>query len=91
MGKSQVLTVRLSGDPYSTALFCPFCGEQILSQEAEEAGDCPHLVHADIEEPGQEVVQDNDLCFMFFEPAPASRHHYFVFREVVDEDDEDDE
>ena len=90
MSNSKLITIPLSGDPYDSELFCPYCGEQILEPEAEGTGDCPHLVHADMEEPDDEEVQTNDLCFMFFEPAPASRHHYFVFREVGDAGDEED-
>jgi hypothetical protein len=90
VSNSKLITIPLSGDPYDSELFCPYCGEQILEPEAEGTGDCPHLVHADIEEPDDEEVQANDLCFMFFEPAPASRHHYFVFREVGDVGDEED-
>ena len=91
MSNNKLIKVPLSGDPYASELFCPYCGEQILECEAEEAGDCPHLIHADLEEPDDEEVQANDLCFMFFEPAPASRHHYFIFREVVDGGDEEDD
>ena len=90
MSNSKLITIPLSGDPYDSELFCPYCGEQILEPEAEETGDCPHLVHADLEEPDGEEILANDLCFMFFEPAPASRHHYFVFREGGrDEDHEE--
>jgi len=89
--KPQLITVELSGDPYDAELFCPYCGEQILEPEGEEAGMCPHLVHADLEEPNGEEVQPNDLCFMYYEAAPADRHHYFVFREFVGEDEEDDD
>lgn len=84
MSKNKLSTIAIGGDPYAAELFCPYCGEQILEPEAEETGGCPHLVHADMEEPDDEEIRANDLCFMFFEPAPASRHHYFVFREVVD-------
>lgn len=86
----KLITVSLSGDPYSAELFCPFCGEQILEPDGEDMGSCPHLVHADMEEPDEAAIESNDLCFMYFEPAPASRHHYFVFREAgIDEDDQE--
>lgn len=89
MSSTKLITVHLSGGPYASDLFCPYCGEQILDAAADDAGDCHHLVHADIEQPDNAVVQDNDLCFLFYEPAPANRHHYFVFREVDLEEEAD--
>jgi hypothetical protein len=83
MSQKKLIAVPLSGAPYAAELFCPYCGEQILEPETDETGDCPHLVHADMEEPVDEQVHANDLCFLRFEPAPASRHHYFVFREAA--------
>lgn len=86
----KLITVSLGGDPYAAELYCPYCGEQILEPEGENTGECPHLVHADMEEPDEEAIEANDLCFMFFEAAPASRYHYFVFREVSAALDEED-
>lgn len=48
----------------------------------------------DPDEVEENVFLPNDFCFVFFEPAPADRGHYFVFREpdetsLVEEEDEE--
>lgn len=87
--KAEIVRVKLDGGPYDSALFCPYCGAEILEPDGEGIGDCPHLVHSGMEEDPEEVgemeFRHNDLCFVYFEPAPASREHYFVFREAVKE------
>jgi hypothetical protein len=101
--KPKLVRVQLDGAPYESALFCPYCGMEILEPGGEEIGTCPHLIHADMEgdpeEAGEQEFRSNDLCFVLFEPPPAWREHYFVFREAggdgvdegVDDEDEDDE
>jgi hypothetical protein len=89
--KPEMVKVQLGGDPYDAELYCPHCGTQILEPGGEGIGECPHLIHADIGLDTDEEFQANDLAFVFFEPAPASQEHYFVFREVCGEDSEDDE
>ena len=86
-----IITVELSGDPYVCDLFCPYCGEQILDSDGEGITECLHLIHADVEEPPVEPGHTNDLCFRFYEPAPACQYHYFVFREAGGDEDEDDD
>lgn len=85
----SLITIDLTGDPYDSELFCPYCGEQILEPDGDGMGECPHLIHADLEEPVADPANTNDLCFRFYEPAPACRHHYFVFREAGSEEDGD--
>jgi hypothetical protein len=84
--KPEMARVRLDGGPYDSALFCPYCGAEILTPGGDGFGACPHLVHSgmeeDPEEAGEITPRPNDLCFVFFEPAPACREHYFVFREA---------
>ena len=29
--KSEMVRVQLDGDPYESALYCPFCGTEILT------------------------------------------------------------
>jgi hypothetical protein len=90
----DMVKVRLSADPYDTELFCPFCGEQILGPGGDGMGSCEHLLHASIGLDGDVEFEPTDLCFVYFEPAPASREHCFVFREPRfaegDGEDEDD-
>jgi len=81
--KARMARVSLEGDPHDSNLFCPFCGEEILEPGGEGIGQCPHLIHSgmeeDPEEEGEIEFLHNDLCFVYFEPAPAGRGHYFVF------------
>jgi hypothetical protein len=83
---SKMVRVQLDGDPYASSLFCPYCGASILDPEAECNGECPHLIYSDIEgdpeEEGEQKFLPNDVCFVYFEEPPASRDHYFVFREA---------
>lgn len=76
--------IQLSRSPYSD-LFCPFCGVQWTSEEAENIDECEHLIYAGMEEDPEEAadlkLEATDICFELFEPAPASRSHYFVVRE----------
>jgi hypothetical protein len=87
----EITRVQLGGDPYDSTLFCPFCGEQILEPEGDGVGQCPHLIHADI---GMDTAMEflpGDFAFVLFEPGPASREHYFVFREAAGFEDDPDE
>lgn len=85
MKKKRMPRVILSAELYQATLHCPYCGELILEPEAENAGDCPHLIFADMEcdpeDQEDQTFRENDLCFEMFESAPASRNHYVVFRE----------
>lgn len=92
--QAKMVRVQLSGGPYDSLLFCPYCGTQILEPEGEDIENwCPHLIHAGIEdlEEAEEEFLSNDLCFVFFEGAPASREHYFVFREAGEADESETE
>lgn len=77
----KMIRVPLSGDPYNSDLFCPFCGEQVLEAGGEGVEQCPHLIHADISMDDAPEFFSSDLGFVFFEPAPACREHFFIFRE----------
>lgn len=88
----KMVRVQLDSDPYESALFCPYCGAKILEPGRFDMGECPHLIYADMEDPeedheddGEHEFRPSDLCFVFFEPAPASREHYFVFRQSCEE------
>jgi hypothetical protein len=89
--KPEMMRVPLSGDPYDSDLFCPFCGEQVLEAGGGDVGQCMHLIHADISLDDAPEFLPSDLCFVLFEPGPASREHYFVFREGTGLDNEEDE
>ncbi len=79
----EMVRVRLSAGPYDSELFCPFCGEQILEPDGEGVGECPHLLYASVGMDTDVEFRPSDLCFVYFEPAPACQEHYFVFRESV--------
>ena len=96
--KPKLIRVQLAGGPYDSDLFCPYCGTQILSvEDIDNVGECPHLIYSamdDDPEPDDEdeggdtekpTFHANDLCFVYFEQAPASRDHFFVFRENAEQ------
>ena len=78
-GKMKI--VKVSGRSPYDELYCPFCGESISHPDRSELGDCPHLVAAFLEdEMNPKDFKENDICFELFEPAPAARSHFFIFR-----------
>ena len=75
--------VEVAGRSPYDELYCPFCGESILHPERDDLGECPHLIYAEMEEePDSKDFEEQDICLEFFEPAPAGRYHYFIFRPV---------
>ncbi len=92
----ELVYIQLKGSPYESSLHCPFCGSVILWPGEESFGECEHLVYSEMEEDPIESEDyenlPNDFCFMYIEPPPADRSHYFVFREpdeyLVDGDED---
>ena len=76
--------VQLNRSPYDF-LFCPFCGTKTSEPDGENFMECSHLVYYNMGEDPEDSQdykpQETDICFTFFEPAPASIECYFVFRE----------
>jgi len=66
-------------------LFCPFCGTQTIEAGEEAINECPHLVYSNMDEDPEGSAEykksETDICFVLFESAPASREHFFIFRE----------
>jgi len=75
--------IKLNSDPYELTLYCPFCGQQVVSYD-EDLGSvdpCQHMVCCGLDDPGESDIKDSDVVFVWCEPAPASRDHIFAFRE----------
>ena len=75
--------IKLNSDPYELTLYCPFCGNQVVSNDEEEGSvdPCEHVVCCGVDDPGESDIKESDIVFACFEPAPASRDHFFTFRE----------
>ena len=74
--------INLNSDPYELTLYCPFCGECVVSSEGDGHVDpCRHTVCLGIDDPGEDKITDSDIVLIAHEGGPADRDHVFAFRE----------
>lgn len=77
--------ISLKSDPYDLTLYCPFCGECVVSSEGEGfAEPCEHTICLGIEgddEDAEAEISATDIVFVAHESSPADQDHIFAFRE----------